>query len=124
MKRVSAIIGKACEDTAESLLKKRGYKILQRNFRTKLGELDIVARDKDTICFVEVKGRRNLTRGLPQEMINRFKKRKICQSALLFLKQNNLLNAKARFDVVTIDLNQGEAKLFKNAFELEGRYSY
>lgn len=124
MSENSLLIGETCEEQAANFLKKRGYKILQRNFRTKFGELDIVAKEKDTVVFLEVKGRSNFSRGLPQEAINNFKRRKIAKCALLFLKKNNLTDSKARFDVVSINTNVGEVKLFKNAFELDRQYLY
>ncbi len=117
-------IGKASEELAQNFLKKQGYKILSLNFYSRLGELDIVAKDKETVCFVEVKSRSNLSRGFPEEAVTRSKKHKICKSALVFLKKNRLLEAQARFDVVSINSDNGEIKLFKNAFDLEPKYSY
>ena len=117
-------IGRQSEEIAANFLKKQGYKILVKNFSSRLGELDIVAKDKETVCFIEVKCRSNLSRGLPEEAVTRSKKHKICKSALVFLKKNKLLDLEARFDVVSINSNSGEIKLFKNAFDLESRYSY
>lgn len=117
-------IGSVCEELARDFLKKQGYEILDKNFSSKLGELDIIAKDKETVCFVEVKSRSNLSHGLPEEALTRSKKHKICKSALVFLKKNNLLDCEARFDVVSINSNNGEIKLFKNAFDLEPKYSY
>lgn len=124
MKEDPRSIGRFSEDIAAGFLQKQGYRILERNISSRLGELDIVARDKDTLCFIEVKFRSNLTRGLPEEAITNSKRHKICKSALVFLKKNNFLEEKARFDVVSINSGSGEIKLFKNAFDLETRYSY
>lgn len=117
-------LGKSGEELAVSLLKENGYKIIERNFRTKIGEIDIVARDKDTISFVEVKLRNSDRFGLPQEALTTFKRRQISKVALTYLKQKNLLDKKARFDVVSIILSKEGSKidLIKNAFELEGGY--
>ncbi|MEW6009324.1 MAG: YraN family protein [Candidatus Omnitrophota bacterium] len=124
MMKDSRLIGIDAESVAVDFLEKQGYKILEKNFRTKLGEIDIIAKDKNTICFVEVKSRANTSRGLPEEAINSFKRRKISRTALAFLKQKNLMDSDARFDVVSIDLNEVKVTLFKNAFELNNKYLY
>jgi putative endonuclease len=118
------LLGKSGENLAAQFLKQSGYKILARNFKTKIGEIDIIAYDKDTISFVEVKTRHSDRFGLPQESISPFKQRQISKAALAYLKDNNLLNKKARFDVVSIILSQDSPKmdLIKNAFELEASY--
>lgn len=120
-------LGKSGEGIAVNLLKENGYKILVRNYRTKLGEVDIVARDKDTLCFIEVKTRHSDRFGLPKEAISSSKQRQISKAALLFLKENNLLDKKARFDVVSIIYSQKQRPrldLIKNAFELDESFSY
>jgi len=118
------LLGKSGEELAAVLLRENGYKILARNFKTKISEIDIIARDKDTISFVEVKTRHSDKFGLPQEAISRPKQRQISKAALAYLKDNNLLNKKARFDVVSIILSEDGPKidLIKNAFELEASY--
>jgi len=124
MSNQNLTLGKSGEELAVSLLKENGYKIIERNFRTKIGEIDIVAWDKDTISFVEVKLRNSDRFGLPQEAITAFKRRQISKAALIYLKQKNLLDKKARFDVVSIILSKEGSKtdLIKNAFELEAGY--
>ena len=121
------IAGQMGEGLAADFLMKKGYRILERNFRTKLGEIDIVAKDKDTICFIEVKSRTDFSFGSPLESITAFKRKKLSQVALSYLKQHNLFEAEARFDVVTIE-DHAEGKpcihLFQNAFELTSRYGY
>ncbi len=96
------------------------------NFKTKLGEIDIIARDRDILSFIEVKTRRNESFSVPAEAVGRLKQRKISQIALIFLKQKKLLNYKARFDVVTISIidKQPKIELIKNAFELDNSYLY
>lgn len=125
MSKEHIYLGQSGEEVAIDLLKKSGYKILVKNYRTKLGEIDIVARDKDTTCFVEVKTRQTEKFGLPQEAIFRSKQKKISKVAIKFLKDNNLLDKKARFDVVSVMYKEGIPKidLIKNAFELEGEYA-
>lgn len=116
--------GKSGEELACGWLKKNGYKILLRNYQTKLGEIDIIAKDKDTVCFIEVKTRHSHRFGLPLEALSTFKQRQIVKVALLFLKKNNLLEKKARFDVVSIVYSKDRPKLdlIKGAFELDERY--
>ena len=125
MSKEHIYLGQSGEEVAIDLLKKNGYKILVKNYRTKLGEIDIVARDKDTTCFIEVKTRQTEKFGLPQEAILRSKQKKISKVAIKFLKDNNLLDKKARFDVVSVMYKEGIPKidLIKNAFELEGEYA-
>jgi putative endonuclease len=112
--------GEKGEAIAVRQLKKDGYKILETNFRTKLGEIDIVAKDKDTIVFVEVKARRSVHFGSPKWAVTAQKQRKISTVALYYLKTTNQSKAKARFDVVTVTLNQDKPRIeiIKNAFEL------
>ena len=120
-------IGRQGEDLAVDFLKKNGYQILEKNFRTKLGEIDIIAQDRDTISFVEVKSRTDATLGSPLEAITPFKIKKLSQVALLFLKQRNLFDSKARFDVVTIEKDaQGNQNIgfYQDVFELANRYGY
>ena len=118
--------GKSGEDLASKALEENGYKIIRRNYRVRLAEIDIIARDKDTYCFVEVKSRLSDRFGLPAEAVSVPKQNKISMAAVTFLKQNNLLDKKARFDVVTVtfDKDNPRVELIKNAFELDERYSY
>lgn len=112
-------LGKFGEDFAVEFLKNNGYRILKRNFRTNLGEIDIVTQHHDTICFIEVKARNTILQGTPWDAISRFKKRKLIQVALCYLKFHNLIDVKARFDVVAVTKNnQGkyQIEIIKNAF--------
>ena len=126
MSKQNLDLSKLGEDAAVDFLKTNGYKIITRNYKTKLGEVDIVARDRDTYCFIEVKTRRSDKFGLPQEAVSRFKQRQISKAALMFLKTNHLLDKKARFDVVSIIYSGYKPKidLIKNAFELDETFLY
>ena len=126
MSRQNLYLGKFGEESAIDLLKNNGYRILARNYKTKLGEIDIIARDKDTVCFIEVKTRHSDRFGLPQEAISRSKQRHIAKVALMFLKENNLLSKRARFDVISIMHSEDTSKLdlIKNAFELDQSFTY
>ncbi len=112
--------GKESESVAVKLLKKRGYKIVEQNYRTKLGEIDIIAREKDTLVFVEVKSRKSASYGNPKYAVTPKKMRKISMVALYFLKMTNQSTSKARFDVVSIshDKKNPEIEIIKNAFDL------
>ena len=126
MTKENLYLGKSGEKLAVEFLEKNGYKIWERNYRTKLGEIDIIAKDKDTICFIEVKSRTSDRLGSPAESVLGFKQRRISRAALVYLKEKNLLNNKARFDLVSvISVRESpEIVLMKNAFELDSRYSY
>jgi putative endonuclease len=112
--------GKKSEDLAAWYLKKNGYKILEQNYRTRLGEIDIIAKDKKTIVFVEVKSRRSIRYGSPKWSVTYQKQRKISMVALQYLKKTRQADATARFDVVAVISNRDEPQIevVKNAFEL------
>ncbi len=115
--------GKEGESLAARHLKKKGYKILEVNYRTPVGEIDIIAKDKDTIAFVEVKTRRTGRFGNPKWAVTPRKQMKISMTALLYLKATRQSDHKARFDVVAIH-TQGDhpqIEIVKNAFELAYR---
>lgn len=113
--------GKKNELIAASFLKKKGYRILEQNYRTKNGEIDIIAKEKETIVFVEVKSGRTGFAGSPKWAVTFKKQRKISMVALYYLKMMKQSNHKARFDVVSIVPNKDNSvniELLKNAFEL------
>lgn len=114
------IYGEAAEALAARLLHKRGYRIIETNYRTKLGEIDIVARDGDTLVFVEVKARRTGRFGAPKWAVTPRKQRKISMLALHYLKTTGQSRAKARFDVVSINSAppHPEVEIIRNAFDL------
>jgi putative endonuclease len=95
-------LGARGEDAAARYLKRKGYRILARRVDSRLGELDIVAVDRQTVVFVEVKTRTSNDAGHPAEAIDQRKKRRMTQAALAFLKTRGLLEHSARFDVVAI----------------------
>ncbi|MFC2070987.1 YraN family protein, partial [Chloroflexota bacterium] len=82
-KRNTGILG---EKLAGDLLKKRGYKILEKNYRCPRGEIDIIARHKDTLAFIEVRSKTSLEFGTPEESITPIKKEKIRTTALHYLQ--------------------------------------
>lgn len=115
--------GQTSEAIAADYLQRNGYKILVRNYRTKLGEIDLIARDGDTLAFIEVKARRSARYGNPKYAVNRWKQKKISMAALAYLKSTKQMNVKARFDVLAIlsPKHPPRIELIKNAFELAYR---
>jgi putative endonuclease len=112
--------GKTGEAIAVRFLRQRGYRILEQNYRTVLGEIDIIAKDRDTLVFVEVKARKSGRFGNPKAAVTVRKQRKISMVALHYLKSTAQSRVKARFDVVAIRSADAVPKieLVKNAFEL------
>jgi putative endonuclease len=112
--------GEKSEDLAAWYLRENGYKIIEQNYRNRMGEIDIIARDKKTIVFVEVKSRRSVRYGSPKWAVTPQKQRKISMVALYYLKATQQSDAKARFDVVAITANRDAPRIeiVKNAFEL------
>ena len=112
--------GAQSEDLAAWYLKKSGYKILEQNYRTHLGDIDIIAKEKKTIVFVEVKSRRSIRYGSPKWSVTHQKQRKISMVALQYLKYTGQTDTAARFDVVSVIDNRDEPQIevVKNAFEL------
>jgi putative endonuclease len=114
-------LGQRGETIAAAYLKGRKFTIIERNFRCKAGEVDIIARDGNSIVFVEVKTRRNLSFGPPQLALTPFKQRQISKAALTWLAKKKLFGANARFDVIAILLPDHEVPVIdhiRNAFDL------
>lgn len=109
-------IGDAGEKQAQKYLKKQNYKIVETNYKNKIGEIDIIAFDKNThqLVFVEVKAKSSDFFGLPREMVDEKKQRKIKQVATAYLMKNNSLESDFRFDV--IEILAGELTHIENAF--------
>ncbi len=118
MSKERYILGKEGEEEALSFLKAQGFRIIARNYRTKFAEIDIIAWEKNTYCFIEVKARSSERFGLAQESVNFIKQSKIAQAALVFLQKNNLLESSSRFDVVAINQQDGKKQfqLIRDAF--------
>ncbi len=97
-------LGQAGEQLAADFLKRKGYTIVQRNFRCAAGELDIIARDNDYLVFVEVKTRRNHNYGSPLEAVDFRKQRQICRTALCYLQKHSAEDQNIRFDIIAITI--------------------
>ncbi len=105
------------EEMAIRALKGKGYKIVERNHRNRLGEIDVVAEEGGCLVFVEVKKRNTGRFGEALGAIDARKKRHLARAALLYMKMNGCFNRSVRFDVIGID---GErVKLVKNAFSVD-----
>ena len=91
------------ENLAVEELTRRGYAILDRRYRTRYGEIDIVAEDQGTIVFVEVKAREDMTFGTAAEAVTRNKQRKVASRAVEYLSREHVTDRPCRFDVVAID---------------------
>lgn len=120
--------GATGEKLAARFLRKRGYKVLYRNFRGRTGgELDIVCRDDDTLVFVEVKTRSREDFGRPFEAVRRDQQKRISRGALAWLRMLDNPDILFRFDVVEVMMREGEEphlELIRNAFSLSEPYIY
>lgn len=96
------VYGTQGEQLAYEYLTNKKYKILARNYTTKIGEIDLIANDKDTIVFVEVKSRQSVRFGYPREAVTYHKQKKIRQVATQYLLKHKLTYSKVRFDCVEI----------------------
>lgn len=111
-------LGKWGEKKAVNYLGKKQYKIKEINYRSPLGEIDIIAKDSQYLVFIEVKTRRSNNFGPPEAAVDFSKQQRIRKIALLYLKKNNFSEKKVRFDVISIiiDKNKGRLKHYINAF--------
>lgn len=115
-------IGTMGETIAERFIRKCGYLVLEQNYYTKMGEIDIIAKDDDYIVFIEVKTRYNNKFGTPAESITYYKQSRIYKTAQVYIMLKKLNGFSIRFDVIeiNIDKNTGNYKLrlIKNAFQI------
>ena len=120
MSHSSRLFGQRAEAAAARFLHSRGYAIVEQNFTTRYGEVDIIARHGEALVFVEVKARRGLRRGSPREAINRLKQQKIIATASHYLRQHGIQNTPVRFEVVTMVEQRGTFvfELIPNAFQV------
>ncbi|NQU12859.1 MAG: YraN family protein [Desulfobacteraceae bacterium] len=113
-------LGELGEKLALKKLKALGYKKITQNYRCALGEVDLIARDNDTLVFVEIKTRRGKSIGYAKEAVDARKRRQLSKVALAYMKSNDCYGVKARFDVVAISLTKDNPRIvvIKNAFDL------
>lgn len=116
-------IGKEYESLAINYLNKHGYRVIDNNYSSRHGEIDIIATEGRYICFVEVKYRKNKTSGSADEAVSYSKKTKICKCAEYYLyTHQQYLNYQMRFDVLAI--NDSEYNFYPNAFEYIGNNAF
>jgi putative endonuclease len=115
--------GKTGEDLAVEELQRRGYAIVDRRWRTRAGEIDIIARDGETLVFVEVKARDDHEFGDGAESVTMRKRQTIVRLAQHYVQDTRWFDRPCRFDVVTIHLDSGQpvVTLYPNAFDESGR---
>lgn len=100
-------LGNLGEQIAVEYLEKNNYQIIKRNFYCRQGEIDIIAKDKKEIVFIEVKTRSNIYFGKPSEAVNHIKQKHIYKSAQYFLYKTNSLERLTRFDVIEVLIEEG-----------------
>ncbi len=109
--------GKSGEQIAVKHLKSKGYKILDTNYRSRHGEIDIVCMHKGMLVFVEVKSRKNLSFGLPREAVTYRKQQSIIYTAQYYIFRNALVDIPVRFDVIEV-VDDKISSHIENAFQL------
>ena len=111
--------GKEGEAIAAGFLKKNGYRIVETNYRCPIGEIDIIASEKDELVFVEVKARKSSSLGYPEQAVGIQKQKKISKLALWYLQEKKMNDTKARFDVVAVLMSTAgpDVRLLRNAFD-------
>lgn len=119
--RTAPALGRIGEEAAAHHLKRQGYRILARNYRTGFAEVDLIVRRGTTLVFVEVKTRSSLRFGAPAEAISMEKQRRLSKAALDYMLQHNLEGHEARFDVVSVLLDTAggpvRIEVLENAFD-------
>ena len=116
------IKGKMGENIAANYLKNKGYEIVDRNFRTSVGEIDIIAAGDGFLVFVEVKERFCEKFGYAAEAVNHFKRRKISQVASQYINKYRMFNSCVRFDVIEVYMEDKRVEHIENAFDSYLRY--
>jgi len=120
MSLLGKLLGRTGEDQAARFLVSRGYRILERNYRTRSGEIDLIALHQGTVAFIEVKTRSNDAYGAPELAVNHRKQQRMIKAALGYIKFKKLHQVPCRFDVVAISTaNEQQVELIQNAFEMD-----
>lgn len=120
MTRERLELGNLGERLALKKIKDLGYKCIEKNYRCSLGEIDLIARDRDCLVFIEIKTRKGRSIGYAKEAVTPRKIRQISKVALAYMKANDCCDTKARFDVVAVNIkgDREEIEVVKDAFEL------
>ena len=122
-------LGERGEDAAARFLRRNGYKIIVRRFKSRAGEIDIIARQKDWLVFVEVKTRKTEQYGAPSNAVDKKKQRHMTRTALDYLRLLDNPKIKFRFDIVEViflgsSKKPDDIRLFQNAFDLSEPFIY
>ena len=117
-------LGRSGEDAAADLLRKERFRIIKRNFRMRFGEIDVIAEEGDTLCFIEVKTRRSRSAGTPAESVTPRKQRQIARVAAAYMGRYHPLGKACRFDVVTVTTQNDTmtTELLRDAFRTDDVY--
>ena len=122
-KNARQLLGRKGEQMAADALRERGYHIVERNFRCRYGEIDLIAEERDDLVFVEVKTRRGSAFGRPEEAVTLTKRRKLAEVASYYLDMHAEGDRSWRIDVVAIDFNQDgkfrEVRVYQHAVSEE-----
>lgn len=111
--------GRMGEVLAVEYLTEKGYFILETNYRNKIGEVDIIAYDRDILTFIEVKTRLGNNYGYAYESVDSRKQKKIANTSLMFLQKNKLSDVQVRYDVIEVyPMEEERINHFENAFSL------
>jgi putative endonuclease len=114
------LLGNAGEARAAQFLMKQGYRIMERNYRTRSGEIDLIALHQGAVVFVEVKTRTSNAFGAPELAVNSRKQQRMVKAALGYIKYKKLHQVPCRFDVVAISTTaEKEVEHIRNAFEMD-----
>ncbi len=116
--------GREAEELAAAFLRARGLEIIDRNHATREGEVDLVAREGNVLCFVEVRSRTSEAQGAPEETVSTAKARRVVAAATDWAARHGALDRDIRFDVVAVTLLDGEPprlEHFRGAFDADGR---
>jgi putative endonuclease len=119
MPGIRQLLGDRGERAAARFLRRRGFTIVERNYRCRFGEIDLIAIERDTVVFIEVKTRTRRDYGEPIEAVDWHKQRQIIRVATHYIRRHRLEDRQVRFDVVGIRPNglRWEVELIRNAFE-------
>jgi putative endonuclease len=119
--------GKKGEDKAAAFLKRRGYRVLARNYRVPSGEIDLIVQKGEVLVFVEVKSRRGRQKGSPLESVSPQKVFRVSSAAAAYLSEQHIHQRDCRFDIITLGPDKNilgflKIRHFPNAFEASGHF--
>jgi len=113
-------LGRDGEEIACRYLEDKGMRIIERNWRCRAGEADVIAYDGDELAFIEVKTRRNVDTGFPEEAVTAEKRRRYEKIALLYLSDHDLPSAQVRFDIVAIIIMGAQRAFVRHHYDAYG----